>query len=55
MLIAMINNPSKNISDEFTKRNEIGPSVESLNIDFFQFSGKVIKSFVLSSWLRIRL
>ena len=37
----------KNIWDEFTKR-VIGPSMESLNADCFQFSAKIIKSFVLS-------
>ena len=35
--------------DEFTKTSKIGPSMESLNADFFQFSAKIIKSFVLSS------
>ena len=45
----MTNNPSKNIWDEFTKTSKTGPSLESLNADFFQFSAKIIKSFVLSS------
>ena len=45
----MTNNPSKNIGDEFTKASKIGPSLESLSADFFQFSAKIIKSFVLSS------
>ena len=45
----MTNNPSKNIRDEFTKTHKIGPSMESLNADFFQFSAKIIKSFILSS------
>ena len=39
----------ENIWDEFTKTSKIGPSMESLNADFFQFSAKIIKSFVLSS------
>ena len=42
----MINNPSKNIRDEFTKTHKIGPSIESLND--FQFSAKLLK-VVLSS------
>ena len=41
--------------DDFTKTSKIGPSMESLNADFFQFSAKIIKSFVLSSYLGIRL
>ena len=45
----MTNNPSENIWDEFMTTSKIGPSKESLNADFFQFSAKVIKSFVLSS------
>ena len=45
----MTSNPSKNIWDEFTKTCKIGPSMESVNVDFFQFSAKIIKSFVLSS------
>ena len=44
----MTNNPSENIWDEFTKMRKIGPSMESLNADCFQFSAKIIKSFVLS-------
>ena len=51
----MTNNPSENIWDEFTKISKIGPSMESLNADVFEFSAKTIKNFVLSSWLRIRL
>ena len=36
--------------DDFTKTSKIGPSMESLNADFcFQFSDKIVKSFVLSS------
>ena len=31
------------------KTSKIGPSMESFNVDFFQFSTKIIKSFVLSS------
>ena len=49
LLIAMTNYPSENIWDEFTKTSKIGPSMESLNTDFFQFSAKITKSFVLSS------
>ena len=45
----MTSNPSKNIWDEFTKTCKIGPSMESVNVDFFQFSAKIFKSFVLSS------
>ena len=45
----MANNYSENISDEFTKTSKIGPSMESLKDDFFKFSAKIIKSFVLSS------
>ena len=45
----MTNNPSENIWDEFMKTIKIGPFMESLNADFFQFSAKIIKSFCLSS------
>ena len=45
----MTNNPSKNIGGDFTKTSKIGSSMESLNADFFQFSAKIMKSFVLSS------
>ena len=45
----MTKGPSKNIWDEFTKATKIGPFMESLNADFFQYSAKIIKSFVLSS------
>ena len=45
----MTNNTSKNIWDEFTKTRKLGPSVESLNADFFQFSAKINKNFALSS------
>ena len=31
------------------KASKIGPPMESLNADFFQFSAKIIKSFDLSS------
>ena len=52
----MTNNPSENISDRLTKKSKIGPSMESLNAYFFfQSSAKIIKSFVLSSYLEIRL
>ena len=47
--VSMTNNPSKNICDDFTKTSKIGPSMESLNADFFQFSVKIITSFVFSS------
>ena len=50
----MADNPSENIWDEFTKTSKMGHSMESL-IEFFQFSTKIIKSFVLSSQLRIHL
>ena len=45
----MTNNPSENIWDKFRKASKIGPSMESLNANFFQFSAKFIKIFVLSS------
>ena len=46
----MTSNPSKNIWGKFAKASKIGPSMESLNADFFfQFSDKIVKSFVLSS------
>ena len=45
----MTNNPSKNISGEFTKASKAGLSMESLNANFFQFSVKIIKFVVLSS------
>ena len=32
----MTDNPSENIWVEFTKTSKIGPSMESLNADFFQ-------------------
>ena len=48
-LIAMTNNPSENIRDEFTNTSKIGPLMESLIADFFQFSSKIIKGFILSS------
>ena len=38
----MTNNPSENIWDKFTKANKIGPSMESLNANFFQFSIKIL-------------
>ena len=43
----MTNYPSENIWDEFTKMSKIGPSMESLNADFFKFPAKI--SFVMSS------
>ena len=36
----MTNNPLENIRDEFTKTKKLGPSMETLNADFFQFSPK---------------
>ena len=33
-------NPSENMWDEFTKMSKTGPSMESLNADFFQFYGE---------------
>ena len=45
----MTNNPSKSVWDDFTKTSKIGPTMESLNAEFFLFSAKIIKSFVLSS------
>ena len=32
----------ENISDEITKTSKIGPSMESLNDDFSQFSVKIL-------------
>ena len=49
LLIATTNNPSEYIWDEFTKTSKVGPFMESLNADSFQFSARIIKSFVLSS------
>ena len=49
LLSAMTNYPLKNIWDEFVKTSKIGPSMERLNTDSFQFSARIIKSFVLSS------
>ena len=40
LLVAMTNNPPKNIWDEFIKTSKIGPSMESLNADFLQFFAK---------------
>ena len=37
------------IRNDLTKTSKIGPFMESLSADFFQFSVKIIKSFVLSS------
>ena len=44
----MTSSPSENTWDKFTKTTKIGP-MESLIAEFFQFSAKIIKSFVLSS------
>ena len=38
----MTNNLSENNWDEFTKMSKTGPSIESLNVDFFQFSAKIL-------------
>ena len=38
----MTNNPLENIWDKFTKTKKLGPSMESLNADFFQFSPKIL-------------
>ena len=38
----MTNNPSENIWDKFTKASKIGPSMESLYANFFQFSTKIL-------------
>ena len=51
----MTDNPSENIWNEFMKTSKIGPSMESLISEFFQFSAKIIKHFVLSSYLGICL
>ena len=40
---------------KYIKTSKIEPSLESLNADFFQFSAKIIKSFVLGSYLTILL
>ena len=45
----MTNNPSKIIWEKFRKMSKLGPSMESLNANFFQFSAKINKIFVLSS------
>ena len=37
------------IRNDLTKTSKIEPFMESLSADFFQFSVKIIKSFVLSS------
>ena len=39
----------RKIWGEFRKTSKIGPSMESLNADFFQYSAKSIKGFVLRS------
>ena len=38
----MTNNLSENNWHEFTKTSKIGPSIESLNVDFVQFSAKIL-------------
>ena len=46
----MANNPSENIWDkDFTKTGKIEPCMANLIAAFFQYSVKIIKSFVLSS------
>ena len=45
----MTNNPSENIRDKFAKSSKIGHSMETLIAEFFQFSVKIFKRFVLSS------
>ena len=45
----MTNNPLENIWDEFTKTSKKRPPMESLIPEFFKFSAKIIKSFVLSN------
>ena len=35
--------------DDFTKTSKIGPSMESLNADFFRFSARINKSFLLAN------
>ena len=37
------------IRNDLTKTSKTGLFMESLSVDFFQFSAKIIKSFVLSS------
>ena len=45
----MTKTSSEKIWDKFTKASEIGPSMESLIAEFFQFSAKIIKYFFLNS------
>ena len=45
----MTSNPSKNVWGKFAKTSKIGPSMETLNADFFKFSAKIVKGFALSS------
>ena len=45
----MTENPSENICDEFRKMSKIEHSMQSLIAESFQFSAKILKSFVLSS------
>ena len=42
-------NHLEKIWGEFKKTSKIGPSMERLNADFFQYSAKSIKGFVLRS------
>ena len=45
----MTNNPLENICNEFTKTRKTGPLMESLTVEFFQFSAMNTKKFVLNS------
>ena len=40
----MTNNRSENNWDEFTKTGKLGPFMENLIAEFFQFSVKIIKN-----------
>ena len=44
-----------NRNDQQSFRKYLGPSMESLNADFLQFSAKIIRRLVLSSYLGISL
>ena len=50
----MTNNPSEKIWHEFTIASKIGPSMESLNGDFFLIFSQNSEKFFLSSQLGIR-
>ena len=39
----------KKIGGDFTKSSKLGPSMERLNADFFQYSAKIVKSLVFRS------